>query len=135
MKLWILFEVLFDERYYEREGLGRALGACFDEEQAAELKRTMTIAHWRARPDSFANHFEWTLKSWGYEGVGVKDLDDETLVMLCDDEKDHAVVEVIAVDVDALPKAKPDRRRAMAGLVALLRPWSADAAAALEEDT
>ncbi len=138
MKLYVLFERLYDANYWEFDGLGAALGACFDEEQAKEIARVRTLAFWRSKPPENA------LKSLGYflKHMGYGDdviAEDELFWILLEsgDDYDRAlfvVVDVVAVDVTALPRARLDRLGALARMADLLAPWSKHAAQALRED-
>jgi hypothetical protein len=132
MNIYVLFEMKVDETYWEREGLGRAIGACFDKEQADELARAQNLAYWRGDPARFAEAFRWELeRELCGRGLDVID-DDELLYWL--NHTERVVVDVRALDSGVLPGDRRARRAVLVGLAALLKPWNRDAAEALEEE-
>ena len=130
MNLYVILRVLYDE-YWQRESFGEAVCASFDEEQAREIVRARNLAGWRESPARFAAAFQWQLEDWGFQGLGPGDIDDETLLVLIDD--DRRLFEVVAVDLAPITRAmtRAGQRRALRELSPLLRPWNDDAADAL----
>jgi len=137
MKLFVLFEKVFDE-YWFNEGLGRAVGACFDEEQAREIVRQHTLDFWRSSPPPAALEcLDDIVKAAGYRLDIVEEPELFSLLIAQADEHDSdvlIVLQIVAVDVDALPRAPEDRSIALHQLSTLLAPWAPDAARALKED-
>src|SRR6185503_10267568 len=64
MKMWILFEQVWDESYHYALGKRAVAGVCFDEEEALEIARRTTVAYWREHADEFAKVHEYELESW-----------------------------------------------------------------------
>lgn len=130
MNLYVILQVLYDE-YWQREGFGEAVCASFDEEQASEIVRARNLAGWRESPARFAKAFQWRLEDWGFQGLGPSDIDDETLLVLIDD--DRRLFEVVVVDLAPVARAMTSggQRRTLRELSPLLRPWNDDAADAL----
>lgn len=138
MKLYAVFERLFDRAHWEPQGLGAALGVCFDEEQAHEIVRARTLAFWRGDPPAAARRsLGFFLEHVGY-GVDVVEHDDLFFLLLeqgdAYDRSLFFVVDVVALELAALPRARADRRDTLHRLSQLLAPWSPDAARALVED-
>lgn len=137
MKIHLLLERRYDADFWEVDGLGAAVGACFDDEQAREVVRARTLAFWRSAPRAALDRLAYFVDERGYDldVVGESELFWLLLEQADDDERAlFIVVEVVVVDVDALPRGRADRRDAVARLAQLLLPWSADAAWALTED-
>lgn len=130
MKLWVLFAVHFDRDW--AHGLDEVIGACLDEEEAREAARRLSIGYYRDNPKDFDRVHSYELEQRGHP----IHLDEDELwdvVQQAGTER----VEVREVDLDVVLDVggltPPQRKDALRGLAALLRPFRPAAARALEE--
>jgi len=137
MKVFVLFEKNINNEYWEVDGLGRAVGACFNEEQAREIARERTLEFWRDPPGVALESLGYFLDEVGHDITIVTEPDRFWRLIEETDEYDRnmlMMLDVIAVDIAALPQTSADRSDVLHALSGLLAPWAPDAARALKED-